>query len=269
MATNDMMVPAREFNANNFLPEDLLDYWIRPLIAEFLGPFALVFIGAGAILTATSQGFSNGGTLVAVALAHGLAIGLMVAGAGHISGGHYNPAVTFGLWLGGKIGTLKAIGYVIVQLAGAVVAALLLRYIYPEAVRNATHLGVPAIAYADNNAIIVGRARGFTIEVILTFFLMYVIYGTAVDERGAHAIAALAIGLTITMDIFMGGPLTGAAMNPSRHFGPALVQNDWKDTWVYWAGPLVGAGLAAIAHAYIFIPRALQEPTAQPTEHHG
>jgi aquaporin Z len=269
MMDADMMVPAQEYNAENFVPAELLVNWIRPLIAEFIGPFALVFLGAGSIMMAKTQGFSDGGTLVAVALAHGLAIGLMVAAAGHISGGHYNPAVTIGLWAGGKIGLAKAVGYIIVQLLGAVVAAMLLRYIFPEAIRNATNLGVPAIIHAkDNPVIIIGTGRGLVIEAILTFFLMYVIYGTAVDSRGAHAIAPLAIGLTITMDVLMGGPLTGAAMNPARHFGPALVQNDWQDGWIYWIGPIVGALAAAIVFNYILIPRGAAEPGAQPSEHH-
>jgi MIP family channel proteins len=221
-------------------------------------------------MTAKSQGLNDGGTLVAVALAHGLAIGLMVAAAGHISGGHYNPAVTFGIWLGGKIGTLKAIGYVAVQLAGAIVAALILRGLFTEDIRNASQLGTPVIQYATNappGGLIVGRTGGVVIEIILTFFLMYVIYGTAVDSKGAHAIAGLAIGLTITMDIFLGGPLTGAAMNPARSLGPALAQNYWKDEWVYWVGPLIGAGIAAITYNYILIPKGLGEPP-QPTEHH-
>ncbi len=265
---DDMMVPAGEFNAENFIPEELLVGWIRPLLVEFIGAFTLTFIGAGAIMTTYSQGFGDGGTLVAVALAHGLAIGLMVAAAGHISGGHFNPAVTFGIWLGGKIGMLKAAGYIVVQLAGAVVAALILRAIFPEAIRNATQLGTPLVNYGGGaSKIIVGREHAFVIELILTFFLMFVIYGTAVDRGGAHAIAGLAIGLTITMDIFMGGPLTGAAMNPSRSFGPALVQNAWKDEWIYWVAPLIGAGLAAIVYNYILIPKGQGEPP-QPTEHH-
>jgi len=260
MAGNDMMVPARQLNAENFLPADLLEQWIRPLIAEFIGPFALVFIGAGSIMLAYTQGFSDGGTLVMVALAHGLAIGLMVAGAGHISGGHYNPAVTISLWLGGRIGAMKAAGYIIAQLAGAVVAALFLRYVFPAAVRDATDFGVPTLLHAGANPhIIVGRAHGLVIEAILTFFLVFVIHGTAVDKRGFNAIAPLAIGLTITMDILMGGPLTGAAMNPSREFGPALVHGEWSDWWVYWVGPIVGGAVASIVHNYIFIPRGAAE----------
>ncbi len=269
MMESDVMVPAREYNAENFLPAELLSEWIRPLAAEFLGPFALVFIGAGAIMTAYTQGFNNGGTLVAVALAHGLAIGLMVAAAGHISGGHYNPAVTIGLWAGGKIGAIKGVAYIAVQLLGAVVAALILHYIFPADVRDPTNLGTPGIIHAgENPLIIIGTGRGLVIEAILTFFLMYVIYGVAVDARGAHAIAPLAIGLTITMDIFMGGPLTGAAMNPARWFGPALVQNDWEDGWIYCLGPVVGALIAAIVFSYILIPRGAAEPAPQPSEHH-
>ncbi len=270
MANNDLMVPAREFNAEAFLPADLLAKWIRPLLAEMIGPFALVFIGAGAIMTATGQGWGDGGTLVVVALAHGLAIGLMVAAAGHISGGHYNPAVTIALWAGGKIGLVKAVAYIVAQLAGAVIAALLLRYIYPEAIRDAANFGVPGIKYAHaGDALVIGRARGFLIEVVATFFLAYVIHGVAVDSRGAHAIAPLAIGLAITMDILMAGPLTGAAMNPARHFGPALVQGEWKDTWVYWAGPIVGGVLASVVHNYVLIPRSVGFPDARPREHHG
>ncbi len=269
-ADNDMMVPAREFNAENFLPAELLD-WIRPLVAEFIGPFALTFMGAGSIMLAVTQGYSNGGTLVMVALAHGLAIGLMIAAAGHISGGHYNPAVTIGLWLGGKIGTIKAVAYVVVQLLGAVVAALILKQLFDES--NATLANaVPSVNYGglqDTDFIIVGRQNALIIEAIGTFFLMYVIYGVAIDARGAHAIAALAIGLTITMDILMAGPLTGAAVNPSRHFGVALVDGTWKDAWIYWVGPIAGASIAAVVQSYIFIPRSEAEPAAQPTEHHG
>lgn len=269
MNDNDMMVPARQFHAENFLPDELLSRWIRPLLAEAIGAFALTFIGAGSIMTAYTKGFGDGGTLVMVALAHGLAIGLMIAGAGHISGGHYNPAVTLALWIGGKIGTLKSIGYIAAQLIGAVLGALLLRYIFNETIRDATNFGIPSINYAgDNDLLIVGRAHAFVLEVVLTFFLVYVIYGTAVDKRGAHAIAPLAIGLTITMDILIAGPLTGAAMNPSRFFGPALVQGEWKDGWLYFAAPAVGGILAAIVQNFIFIPRDEAEPSAQPTEHH-
>lgn len=267
---DDMMVPARDYTAESFLPEDLLDRWIRPLIAEFIGPFALVFIGAGAILTAGTQGFGDGGTLVMVALAHGLAIGLMVAAAGHISGGHYNPAVTIALFVGGKIGVIKSVAYIIVQLLGAAVAALLLQEIFDKSLVDLKST-IPAVNYGgqgDADALIIGKQNAFLLEVVATFFLVYVIHGVAVDSRGAHAIAPLAIGLTITMDILMAGPLTGAAMNPARHFGPALVEGEWKDTWLYWVAPIIGGVLASIVHNYIFIPRSVGFPEPMPSEHH-
>jgi MIP family channel proteins len=272
MADNDLMMPAKDFNAEAFLPQDLLAQWIRPLIAEFIGPFALVFIGAGAIMTAITQGWAapgTGGFLVMVALAHGLAIGLMVAAAGHISGGHYNPAVTISLFIGGKIGLVKSAGYIIAQLLGATVAALVLKEIFDDSIAELKN-AIPTVNYASSqDGIIVGRTNALCIEIIATFFLVYVIHGVAVDSRGAHAIAALAIGLTITMDILMAGPLTGAAMNPSRHFGPALVEGEWKDTWIYWVGPIIGGGLASIVHNYIFIPRSVGFPETMPGEHHG
>jgi MIP family channel proteins len=272
MADYDVMVPARSFNAEAFLPDDLLSQWIRPLVAEFIGPFALVFIGAGAIMTAITQGWAapgTGGFLVMVALAHGLAIGLMVAAAGHISGGHYNPAVTIALFIGGKIGLIKSAAYIIAQLLGAVVAALILREVFDNSIVELKS-AVPTVNYAgDADQVIVGRTNAFCIEVIATFFLVYVIHGVAVDSRGAHAIAPLAIGLTITMDILMAGPLTGAAMNPARHFGPALVAGEWKDAWIYWVAPIIGGAIASIVHNYIFIPRSIGFPEPMPTEHHA
>ena len=258
-ADNDVMVPAADLNAENFVPEDLLANWFRPLIAEFIGPFALTFLGAGSILLAGTQGYSNGGTLVMVALAHGLAIGLMVAAAGHISGGHYNPALTVGLWLGGKIGALKSVAYIAAQLIGAVVAAMILKRLFDQSTVT-LHNAVPAVNYSgDGDGVIIGRPNALIIEIILSFFLMYVVYGTAVDKRGASAIAPLAIGLTITMDVLMGGPLTGAAMNPSRQFGVALVDGTWKDWWIWWVGPIAGASLAAIVQSYIFMPKSASE----------
>ena len=261
MADNDVMIPARELNAENFLSAELLANWIRPLLAEFIGPFALTLVGAGSIMLAKTQGYSNGGTLVMVALAHGLAIGLMVAAAGHISGGHYNPAVTIALWLGGRIGAVKSAAYVVVQLLGAVVAALVLKHLFDNSIATLKD-AIPSVNYGgnpDNDGIIFGRQNALVLEAILTFFLVYVIHGVAVDGRGAGAIAPLAIGLTITMDILMAGPLTGAAMNPSRHFGVALVDGTWTDGWIYWVGPIVGGMAASIVQNYIFMPRSAPE----------
>lgn len=222
---------------------------VRALIVEFIGPFALVFAGAGAIIA------TGGKDLVAIALAHGLAIGLMVAAAGHVSGGVYNPAITCGLIVARKLTPVLGALYIIAQLLGGVVAAFFLKAIWPAAVVNAVGLGAPTVGAGIN----VGAA--FFAEIIMTFFLMFVIYGTAVDERGPRAIAPLAIGLTITMDIFLGGAISGAVMNPARQFGPALVQGVWGNWWLWWLGPIIGAVLAAALYAYVL---QVQSETPRP-----
>ncbi len=221
----------------------LLDDWLRPVVVEAIGPFALVFIGAGAIIA------TGGKDLVAIALAHGLAIGLMVAAAGHISGGVYNPALTVGLVLGRRLSLPKGAVYIVAQLMGATIAALALKGLFPATAREAVHLGTPLVSAAFTTT------QGLVFEIVMTFFLMFVVYGTAIDPRGPRAIAPLAIGLTITMDIFVGGAATGAAMNPARAFGPALVDNLWTGHWVYWLGPLIGAGIAALIYEYVLLHR--------------
>lgn len=218
----------------------------RPAIAEFIGPFALTLSGIGAIAIT--------GDIVAVALAHGLAIGLMIASMGHISGGHYNPAVSFAMLVTQRITVMRFGVYVVAQLLGAVAAALVIKAVLPADIRDAVELGVPSVS----PAITAGQA--FVVEVIATFFLVMVIFGTAVDKRGPGMIAPLAIGLTITMDIFWAGGLSGAAMNPARAFGPALVQPFWDDQWIYWLGPLLGAAIAGILHWFI-----LQEGKENPS----
>ncbi len=212
---------------------------VRSLIVEFIGPFALTFAGAGAIIA------TAGKDLVAIALAHGLAIGLMVAAAGAISGGVYNPALTIGLLVAKKLDAAKAGMYIVAQLLGAFVAALCLKLVFPQAMIDAVKFGVPAIGTGF------GVGGALFIEIVMTFFLMFVVFGTAVDERGPRAIAPLAIGLTITMDIFFGGGVSGAAMNPSRWFGVALAGGLFANWWIWWVGPIVGAILAAAIYAYV------------------
>jgi aquaporin Z len=235
---------------------------LRRGVAEFVGTFALVFIGAGSILTlGESLNFARFPgpvgplfTLVAVALAHGLAIGVMVSAVGHISGGHFNPAVTLGFLLTRRLAPVLGLVYWLAQLGAAVLAALLLRWLYPAAVRDSVNLGTPGLAAR------VTSWQGFVIEIVLTFFLVWVIFATAADPGGTFkSIAGLAIGLTITLDILMGGPLTGAAMNPARAFGPQLVQNAWADGWVWYAGPFAGGALAALAYEWLYLrpPRPL------------
>ena len=204
---------------------------LRPCIAEFIGTFALIFVGIGAIKTA-------GHDVVAVALAHGLTIAAFVSATMHISGGHLNPAVTFGVLCGGHISWADAVRYWIAQLLGGVCAALILLAVYDRGVIIA---GTPQLA---GN---LTPGQGILVEAILTFFLVFVVHATGVDERGRR-VAGLAIGSTITLDILFGGPLTGAAMNPARVFGPAVAANFWPAHYVYWLGPLLGGAAAGLVY---------------------
>ncbi|MGH9591742.1 MAG: MIP/aquaporin family protein, partial [Bryobacteraceae bacterium] len=186
--------------------------------------------------------------LLGIALANGLAFGLMVTAVGHISGGHLNPAVTIGFWVTRKMNTLETLLYWGAQLAGAACAAYLLRYIVPEDVWRAVALGTPDLARDFS------RPAAMLLEGVLTFFLVFVVFATAVDARGAfHKIAGFAIGLTVTMDILMGGPFTGAAINPARAFGPALASWHWANHGVYWVGPLAGGVVAGWLYDTIFL----------------
>jgi aquaporin Z len=222
--------------------------WLRRGAAEFIGAFTLIFVGVAAIAV--------GADLVGVAFAHGLAIALMVSAFGHISGGHFNPAITFGFLVTKRI-TLKLAGvYWIAQFAGAILAALLDRWLIPG---DALAKGVPAVHA-------IGSGEAVVLEAIMTFFLVAVVFATAVDPRGAFkSIAGLGIGLTITMDIFAGGPLTGAAMNPARALGPQLVGNHWADGWVWYVGPVVGAVAAAVAYEWLYL-RPLSPEVVGPPE---
>jgi aquaporin Z len=235
------------------------DLWIAA-VAEFFGPFALCVAGIGAIISTQvapqdpTQVIPIGGNLVAVALAHGLAIGVMIAALGHVSGGHFNPAVSISMWLSGEISLTRAVAYIVAQLLGAVAGAGILTVVFPALGplgRNnvGVNLGVPALG-AD-----ITVAGGVIMEAVMSFFLVLVIFGSAVDPRGPKAIAPLAIGLTITMDILTGGRVTGAAMNPARAFGPAVIQQDFTNWWVYWVGPIVGGLVAAFAYKYIWLVR--------------
>ena len=210
---------------------------LRACFAEFIGTFALIFVGIGAIKTA-------GHDVLGVALAHGLTIAAFVSATMHISGGQLNPAVTFGLLCGGHMTIANAIRYWISQLLGGFTAALICLGLFG---RDVVVTGTPQLAINLN------AAQGILVEGILTFFLVFVVYGTAVDERGRR-VAGFAIGSTITLDILFGGPLTGAAMNPARVFGPALAANFWHDHYVYWLGPLIGGALGGLVYG-LFMER--------------
>ena len=211
----------------------------KPLIAEFIGTFTLVFIGIGAIASSSMPGVQSG--LVGVALAHGLALACMISATAAISGGHLNPAVTIGLLAAKKINVATAIRYVIAQCIGAIVAAALIKICIPQDILTAVNLGTPSLGTN------VTPIMGLITEIILTFFLVFAVYGTAVSKH-APKMGGLFIGLTVTFDILMGGPITGAAMNPARHLGPALVGGNLSHLWIYWVGPIIGGVLAALTY---------------------
>jgi MIP family channel proteins len=209
-------------------------------VAEFIGAFALMLIGGGAIM--------SGADLTGVALAHGLVIAVMASALGHISGGHFNPAVTLGFLVTRRMKPALAAVYWVSQFGGAVAAALLLWWIYPSQVVDGAKLGAPSL---DPQ---IGSGAGVVLEGLLTFFLVWVIFATAADARGTFkSIAGLAIGLTITLDILGGGRLTGAAMNPARAFGPELVHNVWSNAWIWYVGPFVGGAVAALLYEFLYL----------------
>jgi MIP family channel proteins len=213
---------------------------MRVLLAEALGTFYLCFAGIAAILC-TAPPISAGGGLVAIALAHGLALSIAVSNFGGISGAHVNPAVTAGMLVTRRIKPGLGLLYIVAQMAGATIAAIACRGMFPAEAVNAAMLGIPLpAAWATTGTI-------FCVEFTLTFLLITSVFGTAVDERGkAVKIGGFGIGLTVAFDILAGGPITGASMNPARSFGPALVMGHWQWHWLYWVAPIAGGIAAAL-----------------------
>jgi MIP family channel proteins len=224
------------------------DAW-RHFGSEFIGTFALVFVGSGAIMTTKITQSSAG--LVEVALAHGIILAVMVSATMRISG-HFNPAVTLGFLATRRIEAMMAALYVVAQLLGAIIAGYALKATYPAAVFVATRGGGQSVALD------ITGSQAFILEAIATFFLVIVIFGTAVDLRGPK-IGGLAIGLTIAADILAIGPLTGASMNPARSFGPAVASGVYEAQLLYWIAPITGGLVAALLYEYLFLQRG-REP---------
>lgn len=219
----------------------------RRLVAEALGTFTFVFTGAAVVVV--NGGFpSHGIGLLGIALAHAVALSVMVTATMTISGGHLNPAVTVGLLVARRIDPVSAAAYIGTQLASASLGALLVKLLLPATAVRSTLLGVPVIA----SSVTLEQAIG--IEVILTFFLMSAVFGTAVSLE-APRVGGFGIGLVVLFGVLVGGPLTGAAMNPARAFGPALVSGQWLGHIVYWVGPIAGAVLAALLWQYVLLPK--------------
>lgn len=203
-------------------------------ISEFIGTFALVFAGTGAIIiNDTHQGAI---THVGIALTFGLVIMVMIYAVGDISGAHFNPAVTVGFWLANRLRGQEILPYIFGQVSGAIGASLLLRIIFPA------HKGLGATLPA------ISEWSAFVFEIILTFLLMFVIINVSTGAKEKGLMAGVAVGGTVALEAMFAGPATGASMNPARSLAPALVAGHLTHLWIYLVAPLAGAALAIIAY---------------------
>jgi len=216
---------------------------LRHFVAEFVGTFALVFVGGASIIAAQATRMESG--LIAVALAHGVILAVFVSALMRISG-HFNPAVTIGFLAARRIEAMMAGVYIAAQIIGAILAAYALKMLLPETLAMAARLGGQSVALETS------AGQAIALEAIATFFLTFVIFGTAVDPK-APKIAGLAIGLTVTAGILAIGPFTGGSLNPARSFGPAVASGIFEGLAVYWIGPIVGAVAAALLYEMLFI----------------
>jgi MIP family channel proteins len=216
---------------------------LRHFAAEFIGTFALVFVGGAAIILTKFTGGQTG--LLEVALAHGIILAVMVSALMRISG-HFNPAVTIAFVATRRIELTMAGVYVVAQLLGAMLAAYALKAVMPADAFEAVRGG------GQSASIDVTFWKAVTMEAVATFFLVTVIFGTAVDAK-APKVGGLAIGLTIAADILAIGPFTGGSMNPARTFGPAVAAGYWEGHFIYWLGPIIGAVLAALVYENLFM----------------
>lgn len=221
---------------------------IRAVIAEFVGTFALVFAGTGAVVTNAVSGGALGH--VGVAVTFGLVIMVMIYAVGHISGAHFNPAVTIAFALSRHFPMRRVIPYIAAQIAGATLGSLAVRFLIGDAGLGVTHPRSEALS-------------ALIFEAILTFVLMFVIVSVATDVRAVGQAAAIAIGGTVGLEAMFAGPITGASMNPARSLGPAIIAGDYGELWLYLIGPVIGAALGALLYQYLRSPRSgkeLQEP---------
>lgn len=220
----------------------------KKCIAEFIGTFYLVFLGCGAVVLSEME---SSYPTMAIPLVFGGAVSIMIYATGHISGAHFNPAVTIAFWVCRRFSLLRVPGYIFAQCFGALMASLLHYFIWGEAHSfGATHLST-------------SLNIGFVFEIVLSFSLMFVIISVATDTRAVGELAGIAIGSTVAICAFVGGPLTGASMNPARSLGPALMSGYLGDLWLYLLAPVVGATLGAICYEWL---RKTKSMTAVPLE---
>lgn len=221
---------------------------LRHAVAEFIGTFALVFVGSGVLLLARATGQPI--SLLEIALAHGLILGVMITATMRISG-HLNPAVTIGFLATRRIAPTMAGVYIVAQLLGAIIAAYTLKAMYPETDFMSARAGGTMVAQS------VTTTQAYILEAIATFFLVFVVFGTAVDPRSPK-VGGMAIGFTLSASILVIGPLTGASLNPARSFGPALASGFWEGQFIYWLGPILGGLAAAVLYDWLFLRRSIE-----------
>ncbi|MUG99498.1 MIP family channel protein [Scytonema sp. UIC 10036] len=208
------------------------------IISEAIGTFILVFAGTGAVMV---NAISNGAvTHIGISFVFGSIVAALIYAVGHLSGAHFNPAVTLAFWNSGFFPKRQVLPYILAQLLGASTASALLL----ASLGSVANLG--ATVPLNGNWV-----QSFVLETVLTFILMFVIFGSGLDRRAPIGFAGLAIGLTVGVEAAFMGPITGASMNPARSFGPALIGGIWQHHWVYWVAPILGAQLAAIAYRQI------------------
>jgi len=230
-------------------PELFDVYTWRDALAEFVATFLFIFIGCGSVVASgiAAGGTLDSGRLVAIALGHGFAIALLVYGTAKISGGYINPAVTFAAVVTKQITVTKGAMFVVLQLAGAVLGAVVLSVVVPDAVEG--NLGAHALGAG------VSAWMGLIAEIVLTFVLVFTVFATAMNpKKNMGNLAPLAIGLSILVIHLVAVPLTGAGVNPARSLGPAVAAGAWANHWIYWVGPLIGAALAGLGYQAFFAP---------------
>ncbi|KAK9716355.1 hypothetical protein RND81_06G227900 [Saponaria officinalis] len=230
---------------------------LKAYLAEFIATLLFVFAGVGSAIAygkVTSDAPLDPSGLVAVAVAHAFALFVGVSIAANISGGHLNPAVTFGLAIGGHITLLTSFFYWISQVLGSIVACLLLQF-----VTNGKSIPAHGVDSGMN------ALEGIVMEIVITFALVYTVYATAADPKKGQLgiIAPIAIGFIVGANILAAGPFSGGSMNPARSFGPAIVSGDLAQSWIYWVGPLIGGGLAGLVYGDIFIGSHAPVPTSE------
>ncbi len=218
---------------------------VNKCLAEFIGTFAIVFFGAGSICASALPGVTFG--LTGIALVFGLVVSIMVSTLGHVSGAHFNPAVTFMALMTRRVDAVLAGAYVAAQILGGLAGAGVLHLAFGPEIGAKVSYGTTTVSPA------LSAVSGLGIEAVLTFFLVLVIFGTAIDARGSR-LGGPAIGSAVCIAVFVAGPLTGASMNPARTLGPAIVSGQWANHWIYWVGPLVGAALAAVVYDKLLAP---------------